>query len=437
MNIENVEREDYRPRTFTALEAPRDRFEVYRIRQDFPLLEREVRGRPLAYLDNAATTQKPRQVIQALVDFYEKHNANVHRGAHALSEEATGMVEEARAKVAAFIGAPKPETVIFTRNATESLNLVARTWGAQNLKQGDVVVLTEMEHHSNLVPWQQLKAEKGIVLKFVPVTPEGLLDLSKLDELLEGAKLFSFTAASNALGTLNPVEKLIAAAKKAGARTIVDASQWAPHLEMNVGTWDADFVAFSAHKMLGPTGLGLLYGREELLLSMPPFLGGGDMISRVKLESFTTNVLPYKFEAGTPNIADAVAFGPAIDYLKSVGLKAVREHELALTRRALEALSAEKDIRVYGPKDLSLRGGVVSFNVEGLHPHDVATALDIEGVAVRSGHHCCQPLMTRMACGGTARASFYLYNTEEEVDALVAALRKAVAFFKKPAHAKA
>ena len=406
------------------------------LRKDFPILQRTVRGgKALVYLDNAATTQKPRQVIDALVAYYEGHNANVHRGAHTLSEEATGLLEESRAKVAAFIGAPKPETVIFTRNATESLNIVARTWGAANLKAGDAVLLTEMEHHSNLVPWQQLKAEKGIALRFVPVKADGTLDLSRLDELLAGAKAFAFSAASNALGTLNPVETLVAAAKKAGARTIVDASQWAPHLEMDVAKWDADFVAFSAHKMLGPTGIGVLYGREELLLAMPPFLGGGDMISRVKLEGFTTNVLPHKFEAGTPNIADTVAFGAAIDYLNKVGMKAIREHEVALTKRALDLLAKEKDVVVYGPKDPSQRGGVVSFNVEGLHPHDVATALDLEGVAVRSGHHCCQPLMTRLACGGTARASFYLYNTEEEVDAFVAALRKAIAFFKKPAAA--
>jgi cysteine desulfurase/selenocysteine lyase len=411
--------------------------DVAKIRKDFPILQRQVRGKPLVYLDNAATTQKPRQVIDALVDFYEKHNANIHRGAHTLSEEATGMVEDSRAKVAAFIGAPKPETVIFTRNATEALNLVARAYGAWALKSGDIVVLTEMEHHSNLVPWQQLKAEKGIVLKFVPVKADGTLDLEAVPELLKGAKVFSFTAASNALGTLNPVERLIAFAKTAGASTVVDASQWAPHLAMSVAKWNADFVAFSAHKMLGPTGIGVLYGREELLLAMPPFLGGGDMIQRVKLEGFTPNVLPYKFEAGTPNIADAVAFGAAIDYLKTVGMKEIREHEVALTKRALEALAGEPEIEVYGPKDLSQRGGVVSFNVKGLHPHDVGTALDLEGIAVRSGHHCCQPLMHTLQCGGTARASFYLYNTEQEVDALVAGLRKAIAFFKGPVKAAA
>ena len=410
--------------------------DLKKIRADFPILKRQIRGKPLVYLDNAATTQKPRQVIDALVSFYENHNANIHRGVHTLSDEATSLVEASRAKVAAFIHAPKPETVIFTRNATESINLVARTWAHANLAKGDEIVLTEMEHHSNLVPWQQLVGERGVVLKHIPMLPDGTLDLSVLPSLLtRKTKLVSFTAASNALGTLIPVEKIIAAAKAVGAKTLVDASQWAPHLELDVQKWDADFVVFSAHKMLGPTGIGVLYGKEELLAAMPPFLGGGDMISRVFLDRFTPNALPYKFEAGTPNIADAVAFGAAIDYLNGVGLKAVREHEILLTQRALDALGAEPGVTVYGPKGTAQRGGVVSFNVDGLHPHDVGTALDLEGVAVRAGHHCCQPLMSKLKCGGTARASFYLYNTVEEVDALVGALRKTIAFFKKPAAA--
>ena len=409
---------------------------VKKIREDFPILKRLVRGKPLVYLDNAATTQKPRAVIDALVDFYEKHNANVHRGVHTLSDEATQMVEDSRAKAARFINAPEPECVIFTRNATESLNLVAHGWGRKFLKAGDEVLLTELEHHSNLVPWQMLAVEKGVVLKHIPVLPDGTLDLGSLPNLLtKKTKLVSFTAASNALGTLIPVEKIVAAAKAVGAVTLVDASQWAPHLGLDVRKWGADFVAFSAHKMLGPTGIGVLWGKRELLDGMDPFLGGGDMIQRVWLDRFTANVLPHKFEAGTPNIADAVAFGPALDYLTKIGMDAIREHEVALTRRALEALKAEPEVVVYGPADLSQRGGVVSFNVKGLHPHDVGTALDLEGVAVRAGHHCCQPLMGKLKCGGTARASFYLYNTEEEVDAFVGALRKAVAFFKKPAHA--
>jgi cysteine desulfurase/selenocysteine lyase len=410
--------------------------DLKKLRADFPILKRQVHGKPLVYLDNAATTQKPRQVINALVDFYENHNANIHRGVHTLSDEATGLVEQSRAKVAAFIKAPKPETIVFTRNATEAINLVARTWGVQNLAKGDEVLLTEMEHHSNLVPWQQLGEERGIVLKHIPMLLDGTLDLSVLPNLLtKKTKLVAFTAASNAVGTLIPVEKIIAAARSVGAKTLVDASQWAPHLEMDVVKWDADFVVFSAHKMLGPTGIGVLYGKEELLASMPPFLGGGDMIARVFLDRFTVNTLPHKFEAGTPNIADAVAWGAAIDYLTAVGLKNVRAHEIMLTQRALDALAAEPGITVYGPQGTAQRGGVVSFNVDGLHPHDVGTALDLEGVAVRAGHHCCQPLMHKLKCGGTARASFYLYNTVEEVDALVGALRKTIAFFKKPAAA--
>ena len=402
-----------------------------KLREDFPILGRQVHGKPLVYLDNAATTQKPRQVIQALVDFYERSNANIHRGVHTLSDEATQLVEQSRAKAAAFIGAPKPETVIFTRNATEAINLVAHAWGRKELRAGDEIVLTELEHHSNLVPWQMLAAERGVVLKFVPITLEGTLDLDAGAAVFsERTRLFAFTAASNALGTLNPVERLVALARKWGAKTLVDASQWAPHLPMDVSAWDCDFAAFSAHKMLGPTGIGVLYGREALLARMDPFLGGGDMIQRVWLDRFTANVLPHKFEAGTPNIADAVAFGAALDYLSKLGLQAVREHEVALTELALAKLGELPEIEVYGPRDLARRGGVVSFNVQGLHPHDVGTSLDLEGVAVRAGHHCCQPLMSRLKVGGTARASFYLYNTEEEVEALARGLRKTIEFFK-------
>ncbi len=408
-----------------------------KLRADFPILGRKVHGRALIYLDNAATTQKPREVIAALVDFYEKHNANVHRGVHALSDEATSLMDESRRKTAAFIGAPKPETVIFTRNATESINLVAHAWGRKFLSAGDEIVLTEMEHHSNLVPWQMLAKDKGARLRFIPVTSEGLLDLNAAPALLTPkTRLVAFTAASNALGTLNPVPELIALAKSRGAKTLVDAAQWTPHHPTDVSAWDCDFLAFSAHKMLGPTGLGVLYAKEELLLAMDPFLGGGDMIERVYWDRFTANALPYKFEAGTPNIAGAAAFGAALDYLKRVGLEAVREHEEALCRRALEVLADIPGVTVYGPKDLKSRGAVISFNVEGLHPHDVGTALDLEGVAVRAGHHCCQPLMSRLGVGGTARASFYLYNTLEDVEALGRALAKAAAFFKRPAGVK-
>jgi cysteine desulfurase/selenocysteine lyase len=407
------------------------RLNTTKIRADFPILKRLVRGKPLVYLDNAATTQKPRQVIESLVDFYEKHNANVHRGVHSLSEEATNMVEASRAKTAKFIGAPKPETVIFTRNATESINLVAHGWGRKFLKAGDEVVLTEMEHHSNIVPWQLLAKEKGIVLKFVPVEPDGTLDIEKVKTVVgTKTKLFSFVAISNALGTVNPVEQMVKIGKAVGAVVLVDACQWAPHRTLDVAKWGADFVAFSAHKMLGPTGIGVLWGKEELLNAMDPFLGGGDMISRVTLEGATWNELPYKFEAGTPNIADAVAFGPALDYLSALGLDAVREHEDRLAAMAVKLLEAEPSVFVLGPKDPAKRSGVVSFNISGLHPHDVGTSFDLEGVAVRVGHHCCQPLMHKLQCGGTARASFYLYNDESDVEALGRALTRTVDFFK-------
>jgi cysteine desulfurase / selenocysteine lyase len=408
------------------------------LKADFPIFKRRVRGKPLVYLDNAATSQRPRAVIDALVDFYENHNANVHRGVHTLSEEATNMVEAVRAKLAAFIGARKPETVIFTRNATESINLVAYSWGRKFLNAGDEIVITEMEHHSNMVPWQILAKEKGLTLKYVPVELDGTFDLEKVKKTLgPKTKLFAFTALSNALGTVNPVEELVKAGRACGAAVLIDACQWAPHRRMDVSAWGADFVAFSAHKMLGPTGIGALWGREELLEAMDPFLGGGDMISRVTLEGATWNALPYKFEAGTPNFADAVAFGPALDYLERVGLDAIREHEEALAAKAVALLEAEPIVRVLGPRDPAKRSGVISFNVAGLHPHDVGTVFDLEGVAVRVGHHCCQPLMHKLQCGGTARASFYLYNDESDVEALGRALRRTIEFFKLGAKAGA
>ena len=402
-----------------------------KIREDFPILKRLIRGKPLAFLDSAASSQKPRVVIQALVDFYEKHNANVHRGVHTLSEEATNLAEAARTKTAAFIGAEKPETVIFTRNATESINLVAHAWARKFLKAGDEVVTTEMEHHSNLVPWQMLAADKGIKLTFVRVEPDGTLDLQKVKSALaSGPKLFAFTALSNALGTVNPVEELVKHGKAAGATVLVDACQWAPHKKLDVKAWGADFVAFSAHKMLGPTGVGVLWGREALLEAMDPFLGGGDMIMKVTLEKTLYNTLPYKFEAGTPNFADQAAFGPALDYLSAIGLENVSKHENWLAEKARAVLEAEPTVRILGPKDPAKRSGVISFNVAGLHPHDVGTAFDLEGVAVRVGHHCCQPLMNKLQCGGTARASFYLYNDESDVEALGRALQRTLAFFK-------
>lgn len=407
------------------------RLNTTKIRADFPILKRLIRGKPLVYLDNAATTQKPRQVIESLVDFYSNHNANVHRGVHSLSEEATNMVEASRAKVAAFIGAPKPESVIFTRNATESINLVAHAWGRKFLRAGDEILLTEMEHHSNIVPWQLLARDKGVILKFVPVEPDGTLDLAKFRALLSPkTKLASFMAISNALGTVNPVAEMIRLAKAAGATVLVDACQWAPHRKLDVKSWGADFVVFSAHKMLGPTGIGVLWGREELLEAMDPFLGGGDMIALTTLESSTWNQLPYKFEAGTPNIADAVAFGPALDYLNALGLDAIREHEERLAAATVKLLEAEPSVSVLGPKDPAQRSSVVSFNIAGLHPHDVGTTFELEGVAVRVGQHCCQPLMRKLQCGGSVRASFYLYNDESDVEALSRALRRTQEFFK-------
>ncbi|MEK7382932.1 MAG: cysteine desulfurase [Elusimicrobiota bacterium] len=411
---------------------------VARIRQDFPILKRLVHGKPLAYLDNAATSQKPRQVIAALVDFYENHNANVHRGVHTLSEESTSMVEAVRAKVAAFIKAPKPETIIFTRNATESINLVAHAWGRKFLKAGDEIVLTEMEHHSNIVPWQMLAEEKGVKLRFIPVEVDGTLDLEKVKAAMTPkTKLFTFTAISNALGTVNPVREMVAIGKTAGAVVLVDACQWAPHRPIDVGLLGMDFIAFSAHKMLGPTGIGVLWGREELLEAMDPFLGGGDMISRVTLEKSAWNALPFKFEAGTPNFADAAAFGPALDYLNTVGLDVLRKHEETLASKARAILEAEPSVTLLGPRDPAKRSGVVSFNIAGLHPHDVGTVFDLEGVAIRVGHHCCQPLMHKLKCGGTARASFYLYNDESDLEALARALKRTLEFFKVAAKAGA
>ena len=407
------------------------------IRRDFPILNRKVHGKTLVYLDNAATTQKPASVIKALKDYYETTNANVHRGIHALSEEATSAMEEARSKVARFIGAPETETVIFTRNATESINLVARTWGRTSLKSGDEVLLTGMEHHSNLVPWQMLASESGIVLRHVPVTDDGRLDLEALPRLLTAkTKLFAFTGMSNALGTINPVAELIKAAKAVGATVLVDGAQLVPHTKVDVSTLGADFLVFSGHKMLGPTGIGVLWGRRELLEAMPPFLGGGDMIREVRLESFTCADLPYKFEAGTPHISGAIGLGAAVDYLSKLGFDFIREHERELTTKAVERLKAEGAV-VYGPSDPKLRGGVASFNLPGIHAHDVGTILDTQGIAIRAGHHCTMPLMRRLGVPGTARASFYVYNTLDEVELLAQAVRKVRAFFAPKAKAAA
>ena len=405
--------------------------DIARIREDFPILKRKVHGKPLVYFDNAATSQKPRQVIDALVKYYETYNANIHRAVHALGEEATAAYEEAREKVAQFINAPSPDCIIFTRNTTEAINLVSYTWGRANIREGDEILLTEMEHHSNLVPWQRLASEKAATVRYIGLTDDQRLQLDGLENLFEtNTKMMAMPHASNSLGTINPVEKIAAKARQQGVMFLVDGAQGAPHLPVDVQAIGCDFYAFSSHKMLGPTGVGVLYGRRELLEEMDPFLGGGEMIRKVTFEGATWNDLPWKFEAGTPNIADVIAFGAAIDYLNEVGMDDVREHEMEITAYAIEKLSAFDDIVLYGPRDVSQRGGVVSFNVADLHPHDLGQVLDSHGVAIRAGHHCTQPLMRSLGVSGTARASFYIYNTLEEVDVFVEAVKAAREFFK-------
>jgi cysteine desulfurase/selenocysteine lyase len=407
-------------------------FDPATARLDFPILSRKIHGKPLVYLDNAATTQKPMSVIMSMTAYYERTNANVHRGVHTLSQEATSLMEESRARVAKFIGADDPATIIFTRNATESINLVAFAWGRRNLKPGDEILLTELEHHSNVIPWQMVARDTGAVLRFIPITGrDGFLDLDKLPQLLTSrTKILSLTHASNALGTINPVEDLAKRARAVGALVLVDGAQSVPHMPVNVKALGCDFLAFSAHKMLGPTGLGVLWGRRSLLESMDPFMGGGDMIKEVWTDHATWNDLPYKFEAGTPNITGAIAFGAAIDYLERIGMDRVRAHEIELTGYALQQLKERfPGIILYGPADPRKRGGVVSFDLPGIHSHDVGTILDREGVAIRAGHHCCQVLMRTLDISGTARASFYLYNTREEVDSLVRSLEEAERLF--------
>jgi cysteine desulfurase/selenocysteine lyase len=400
-----------------------------RLRTDFPILNRRVNGKRLVYLDSAATAQKPQAVLDALDEYYTEHNANVHRGVYTLAEEATAAYEAARARAARFIGAPSPREVIFTRSTTEATNLVAHAWGRSALTAGDVVVLTHMEHHANIVPWHMLAAERGIELRWVPLTADGHLDLAELPRLLDGASLFAVTAVSNVLGTINDIPPLAEAAHAAGALLLVDAAQAVPHITLDVAALGADFLAFSGHKMLGPTGIGVLWARRELLEAMPPFLGGGEMISDVRLDGFTPTELPWKFEAGTPPIAEAVGLGAAIDYLNDVGMDAVRAHERTLTTYALSSLAERfgDRFRVHGPADPAERSGVLSFEFtttsgDSVHPHDIAQVLDSEGVCVRAGHHCAKPLMRILGVNATARASFYVYNDEDDVDALGDAL---------------
>ncbi|MEM3833669.1 MAG: cysteine desulfurase [Thermoprotei archaeon] len=398
---------------------------VEQIKEDFPILKRKFYGKPLIYFDNAATSQKPRQVIEAIRKYYEEQNANIHRGIYALSEEATQLYEESKKKVARFINARRWEEIIYTRNTTESINLVAYAWGWRNISKGDNIVLTVMEHHSNLVPWQLLAQEKKVELRFIDIDEEGLLKVDQAEKLIdEHTKLVSITHVSNVLGTINPVEEIGQIAHEKGALFLVDGAQSTPHMPVDVRNIGADFFAFSGHKMLGPMGIGVLYCKREILEKIGPFLGGGDMIKSCSLFECSWNDLPWKFEAGTSNVEGAVGLSAAIDYLNSIGMKSIREHEKELTKYALDQMSEIEDMKIYGPKDTELRGGVISFNLGNLHSHDLASILDSEGIAIRAGHHCAQPLMTRLGVTATARASFYIYNDINEVDVFIDVLNK-------------
>jgi cysteine desulfurase/selenocysteine lyase len=411
-------------------EAPASTLDVQRIREDFPILRETAHGKPIVYLDNAASTQKPRQVIDAISTHYERNNANVHRGIHELSNRATDAYDGARERVARLFGITDTAELLWTRGTTEGLNLVAYTWGMANVRAGDEILLSVLEHHSNLVPWQILAKRAGARLRFLELDDQGRLDLSGLDFLLsERTKIVSLAHVSNALGTVNPIREIAARAKAAGALMVVDGAQSAPHMPVDVPSLGADFYAFSGHKMCGPTGIGGLWGRREVLEAMPPFHGGGDMIEFVELESSTYAPIPAKFEAGTPNVAGAVGLGAAADYLAGIGRDAILAHERHLIAYAVERLREIPDLSILGPRSLEERSGVISFTLADIHPHDLATILDSEGVAIRAGHHCTQPLMKCLGVGSTARASFYLYNTTDEVDALVDALHKARGLF--------
>lgn len=400
------------------------------LKKDFPVFERKVHGKPLIYLDNAATTQKPQSVIDCIDNYYRNHNSNIHRGVHSLSYESTVMYEDAHKKVADFIGADKWNEIIFTRNATESINLLAYGWGLHSLEEGDEVLITIMEHHSNIVPWQMLRDVKGIKINVLGVDDKGDLRLDDLPKLLtERTKLVSIIHASNVLGTVNPVKQITEEAKKVGALVLIDAAQSIPHLPIDVSDIGCDFLVASGHKMLGPTGIGFIYGSQQLLENMEPFMYGGDMIEKVTLEQSTWNELPWKFEAGTPNIAGGIGLGAAVDYLDKIGLQNILDHEEELLNYALEKMSEHDWIKVYGHKSSTKSVGVISFNVEGVHPHDVAGMLDEVGIAVRSGHHCAQPLMQELSMDYTARVSFYLYNTKEEIDLCVETLKKVKKIF--------
>lgn len=403
----------------------------YALRNDFPIFKKKINGKELVYLDNASTTQKPYSVIDSITDFYTNYNSNIHRAVYQLAEEATELYEQSREKIANFISA-RPEEIVFTRNTTESINLIAHSWARSNLKKNDGIVITELEHHSNIVPWQILCQEIGTRLEYVGIDENGFLDLEHMIELIcsKKVKLVSLSHMSNVLGTIVPIEGIIKVAHQHGIPVIVDGAQSVPHMPVNVKNMDCDFLVFSAHKMLGPTGVGVLYAKKEFLEKMRPFMGGGDMIKEVFKFHTNYNEVPYKFEAGTPNIADVVGFGAAIDYLEKIGMENIRKHEISLTDYALESILSLEYVTIYGPSDPKYRGGVISFNIADIHPHDLATIMNDHGIAIRSGHHCAQVLMQRLDVPATSRASFYIYNTKEEIDKFVNAIKEAGRIFK-------
>jgi len=403
----------------------------YELRNDFPIFKKKINGKDLVYLDNASTTQKPYSVINSITDFYSNYNSNIHRAVYQLAEEATELYEQSRKKIANFINV-RPEEIIFTRNTTESINLIAHSWAMSNLKKDDVIAITEIEHHSNIVPWQILCQEIGTRLEYVGIDESGFLDVEYLIELISSrkVKLVSISHMSNVLGTIVPIERIIKTAHQYDIPVIVDGAQSVPHMPVDAKNLDCDFLVFSAHKMLGPTGVGVLYAKKELLEKMKPFMGGGDMIKEVFKFHTNYNEVPYKFEAGTPNIADVVGFGAAVDYLEKIGMENIRKHEIYLTEYALESMQSLKYITIYGPMDSKFRGGVISFNIADIHPHDLATIMNDHGIAIRSGHHCAQVLMQRLDVPATSRASFYIYNTKEEIDKFVNAIKEAGRIFK-------
>jgi len=403
----------------------------YELRNDFPIFKKKINGKDLVYLDNASTTQKPYSVIESITDFYSNYNSNIHRAVYQLAEEATELYENSRDKIANFINV-RPEEIIFTRNTTESINLIAHSWARSNLKRDDVIAITEIEHHSNIVPWQILCQEIGTRLEYVGIDESGFLDVEYLIELISSkkVKLVSISHMSNVLGTIVPIERIIKTAHQYDIPVIVDGAQSVPHMPVDVKKLDCDFLVFSAHKMLGPTGVGVLYAKKEFLEKMKPFMGGGDMIKEVFKFHTNYNEVPYKFEAGTPNIADVVGFGAAIEYLEKIGMENIRKHEISLTEYALELMQSLKYITIYGPTDSNFRGGVISFNIADIHPHDLATIMNDHGIAIRSGHHCAQVLMQRLDVPATSRASFYIYNTKEEIDKFVNAIKEAGRIFK-------